>query len=509
MCQKQCRDENGFKCHCSSESHQRQMALFAANPGKFLDSFSSEFEATFLRHLKHSHGTKRVFANHVYNELIKDRHHLHMNATKWSTLSGFVRYLGKTGKCVVDETPKGWYIAYIDRDPQVIARQKALERKKQADLDEEQRERERIEKQLEEVKKYEGESSGSAAVDDLAGESEAKKVAFSLSLAPLAKSKPKETVPQPVGPAQAQQEQELEHEHKEEQEEGEGEREGEREGAPLLMTSSTQSNEDGKPAEKGEKRKAHHLESHKDKNDRQKPEDRKRYRSSSPSPPPPSHSERPTDRHSHRNRNSHTDRDRDRDRERDGERDGHREAHRDKEKDKRKGRWDQRHKSSSHTAPGTGAGSRVAGSGGERRAPSALEEIMKIEERKKERLNRFDYWLTEGIIVKVKHKEVGGGKYYNQKGQVTQVEGRYVALVQMLDSGDVLRLDQDYLETVLPALGGTVKVLNGAYRGQTASLKAIDVDNYCATITISSGMHMGTTITGVDYADIAKYAPVQ
>uniref|UniRef100_A0A453DZZ0 KIN17 C2H2-type zinc finger domain-containing protein n=3 Tax=Aegilops tauschii TaxID=37682 RepID=A0A453DZZ0_AEGTS len=26
MCEKQCRDENGFKCHCSSESHQRQMA---------------------------------------------------------------------------------------------------------------------------------------------------------------------------------------------------------------------------------------------------------------------------------------------------------------------------------------------------------------------------------------------------------------------------------------------------------------------------------------------------
>ena len=25
MCQKQCRDENGFKCHASSEAHLRQM----------------------------------------------------------------------------------------------------------------------------------------------------------------------------------------------------------------------------------------------------------------------------------------------------------------------------------------------------------------------------------------------------------------------------------------------------------------------------------------------------
>ncbi|KAL8508834.1 hypothetical protein ACS0TY_016148 [Phlomoides rotata] len=32
MCQKQCRDENGFKCHCMSELHQRQMQVFGQNP---------------------------------------------------------------------------------------------------------------------------------------------------------------------------------------------------------------------------------------------------------------------------------------------------------------------------------------------------------------------------------------------------------------------------------------------------------------------------------------------
>ena len=31
MCQKQCRNENGFKCHCMSESHQRQMEVFSQN----------------------------------------------------------------------------------------------------------------------------------------------------------------------------------------------------------------------------------------------------------------------------------------------------------------------------------------------------------------------------------------------------------------------------------------------------------------------------------------------
>ena len=36
-----------------------------------------------------------------------------MNATKWLTLTEFVQYLGKTGQCRVDETPKGWFISLI------------------------------------------------------------------------------------------------------------------------------------------------------------------------------------------------------------------------------------------------------------------------------------------------------------------------------------------------------------------------------------------------------------
>ena len=32
MCQKQCRDENGFKCHLTSEGHKRQMMVFGQSP---------------------------------------------------------------------------------------------------------------------------------------------------------------------------------------------------------------------------------------------------------------------------------------------------------------------------------------------------------------------------------------------------------------------------------------------------------------------------------------------
>lgn len=107
MCQKQCRDENGFKCHTMSESHHRQLLLFADNANKYINQFSKDFSQTFLELLKRQFGTKRVPANRVYQEYIADRGHVHMNATMWLTLTGFVKWLGRSGKCVVDETEKG------------------------------------------------------------------------------------------------------------------------------------------------------------------------------------------------------------------------------------------------------------------------------------------------------------------------------------------------------------------------------------------------------------------
>lgn len=67
----------------------------------------------------------------VYNEFIADRHHIHMNSTKWYTLTDFVKFLGREGLCKVDETPKGWFISLIHRDPvEEIEEQKRLARRK-------------------------------------------------------------------------------------------------------------------------------------------------------------------------------------------------------------------------------------------------------------------------------------------------------------------------------------------------------------------------------------------
>lgn len=55
---------------------------------------------------------------------------------------------GPAGLCKVDETPKGWYIQYIDRDPETIRRQEELARKKKHDLDDEERSAKFIEEQV-------------------------------------------------------------------------------------------------------------------------------------------------------------------------------------------------------------------------------------------------------------------------------------------------------------------------------------------------------------------------
>ena len=56
MCEKQCRDENGFKCHAASETHQRQLLLFGDDAGSYLAGYSKDFEKGFNDILKRCRG---------------------------------------------------------------------------------------------------------------------------------------------------------------------------------------------------------------------------------------------------------------------------------------------------------------------------------------------------------------------------------------------------------------------------------------------------------------------
>jgi DNA/RNA-binding protein KIN17 len=117
MCEKQCSDENSFKSHCRSEKHIRNMAAFRDNAEEYMDHFSDEFQASYIEILRRRSINAYIDANSVYQELIANKSHIHMNATKWDTLSSFVQYLGKHHIAEVerDEKAEKWLIKYIDK----------------------------------------------------------------------------------------------------------------------------------------------------------------------------------------------------------------------------------------------------------------------------------------------------------------------------------------------------------------------------------------------------------
>lgn len=363
MCEKQCRDENGFKCHMMSESHQRQLLLFAENPDDYIDSFSKDFLEGFIELLRRRFGTKRVHANIVYQEYITDRHHIHMNSTQWETLTDFVKWTGREGYCEVDYTEKGWFCRYIDRTPESIQRQLANKAKEKMEMDDEERSAKFIEKQIqrasgsEKVKKIEPEFT------ELKRDNEEEKVAFNLGCA-------------------------------------------------------------------------------KKKEDDKKMEVKNVLKNVSESKP-------------------------------------------------------------KVTKPFKEPLAPV----GAKRKSSALDEIMKFEEMKREKMNRKDNWLHENIVVKIITKKLGE-KFYKKKAVVKEVQNLFTAVVKIIESGEKIKLDQTHLETVIPALGKKVLIVNGAYRESVARLQSLNEEKFYCTVTIDQGPLAGRTLEKMQYEDISKiYQP--
>lgn len=136
----------------------------------------------------------------------------------------------------------------------------------------------------------------------------------------------------------------------------------------------------------------------------------------------------------------------------------------------------------------------------------ALDELMKEQEKAKERSNRKDYWVCEGIIVKVMSKALAEKGYYKQKGVVRKVIDKYVGEIEMIENKHVLRVDQEELETVIPQIGGLVRIVNGAYRGSNARLLAVNTDKFCAKVQIEKGIYDGRVLQAIEYEDICKVA---
>mmetsp|Transcript_68534 Transcript_68534/g.161111 ORF Transcript_68534/g.161111 Transcript_68534/m.161111 type:complete len:124 (+) Transcript_68534:1045-1416(+) len=87
---------------------------------------------------------------------------------------------------------------------------------------------------------------------------------------------------------------------------------------------------------------------------------------------------------------------------------------------------------------------------------------------------------------------------------VQVVHDNYVAEVQVIDTRDVLRIDQAELQTVIPALHHKVMILNGRYRGVRAVLVRIDEAKYAVALRLDAGPERGVTVEGVPYEDFSK-----
>ena len=105
LCQKQCRDANGFKNHLNSPSHTGRISNLESSgeARSLVDEYSTQFKSDFMRLLKINHGTKKVNANKFYQEyILNDKHHVHMNSTRWGSLTAFIKYLGQNGLVKVE-----------------------------------------------------------------------------------------------------------------------------------------------------------------------------------------------------------------------------------------------------------------------------------------------------------------------------------------------------------------------------------------------------------------------
>ena len=114
LCQKQCRDDRSFRAHNESEGHQRKLQIFRTDGKNFLNDFSQRFEAEFLLVLQGFKTFTRI--NLVYQEVIKNRQHVHLNATKWGTLTGFCGYLADKGKAELEERESGFFIKSVPQE---------------------------------------------------------------------------------------------------------------------------------------------------------------------------------------------------------------------------------------------------------------------------------------------------------------------------------------------------------------------------------------------------------
>ncbi|KAJ4402139.1 hypothetical protein N0V85_005369 [Neurospora sp. IMI 360204] len=176
LCEKSCRDENGYKMHCQSPSHTAKALEAGSNFKGVQDTFSDQFLKDFVSQLKASHGEKEIHINKFYQEVIARKDHVHLNATKWHSLTEFAKYLGREGVCRVEEKEgEGLFVAWIDDSPEAMERREKVRRKEMMDKGDEEREMKVLREQIKRAQK-EAEARGVRFDAEAAEEEERKEL---------------------------------------------------------------------------------------------------------------------------------------------------------------------------------------------------------------------------------------------------------------------------------------------------------------------------------------------
>jgi len=440
MCQKQCRDENGFKCHRMSDGHQRQMQVFVQDPNKFMDEFSEEFETGFMHLMSHRYRSTRILANTVYCEHISERHHTHMNSTIWVTLSNFVQYLGRTNQCTIDKTPKGWYLQYVDNSPETLLRKQQEGEHEEREVADEERERLRLARQVEDAKA----DGGFQKSDYTELQREEGDAPITFTMGGGSRSREASAGPSFEGASMR---------------------------APVDARSRESSTGAGSAASRESSRGADGRPGASSRNSSRGAEER--------SAPSKNILADAFDAHKPSVGGQS--------REKAGRKLSVAEEimleHEASKKQKLSG------------APfGLGASSSSAS-----RMPK-----LEIDEPDDTGSGSAPTWVAAGLIVKVMHSELANGKYYRKKGTIEKVKERYAAHVRMAESKDLIKVEQELLETVIPQVGRSVVVVKGGFRGRKGELKAVDFENFSVTVKLSDG----TVMEGLGYEEICKFEEV-
>jgi len=83
-------------------------------------------------------------------------------------------------------------------------------------------------------------------------------------------------------------------------------------------------------------------------------------------------------------------------------------------------------------------------------------------------------WLFPQIVVRIISKSFSNGKYYLKKGVIDDVISPSKCAVQLLDTKQLVDVEQKMLETVIPKPGEKVMIVEGDGRGKVGKLISKD-----------------------------------